>query len=322
MTGPSANRLTRMLAMVPYFLHRNGISQEEAARDLGITRRQLVADLNALWVCGLPNGYGGDLIDLDFEGETVSVWFTAGIDRPLRLTRAEAAPLLIALQSLIALPGTVDADAARRVVAKLEGAIGGAPPVVSASDHRRPERPAIAAVRGAVRDRRALRLTYYSASRDAISERVVDPVAVRVFDEAGYLLAWCRASEGTRLFRFDRIEDAQALAEPSAPPREALAEAESEISALFGAQTGPDGRPVVELEVDREYEWLLDYDLRHAEIVDAGIDGGPIRVRLVFGSTEWLTRLVLGAGGRVRPVGDAELASRVAERAAAALAQY
>lgn len=49
-----SNRLTRLLNMVPYFQANPGISAAEAAADLGVTTKQLMADLNQLWMCGPP----------------------------------------------------------------------------------------------------------------------------------------------------------------------------------------------------------------------------------------------------------------------------
>ena len=108
MSSRLSTRLSRLLNMVPYFLANPGISAAEAAEDLGVTTKQLMNDLNQLWMCGLP-GYGpGDLIDLSFSEESVEVTFSAGIDRPLRLTSTEATALLVALRSIVDLPGMVD----------------------------------------------------------------------------------------------------------------------------------------------------------------------------------------------------------------------
>ena len=104
-----SDRLPRLLALVPYLLARPGIRVVEAAADFGVTEKQLRKDLELLWMCGLP-GYGpGDLIDLSFEGDTITVAFDAGMSRPLRLTGAEATALLVALQALGETPG-VDGD--------------------------------------------------------------------------------------------------------------------------------------------------------------------------------------------------------------------
>jgi proteasome accessory factor C len=94
----SADRLGRLLNLVPYLLARPGIAVADAADGLGITERQLREDLELLWVCGLP-GYGpGDLIDMALDGDRVTITYDAGIDRPLRLTQDEALALVVALR--------------------------------------------------------------------------------------------------------------------------------------------------------------------------------------------------------------------------------
>jgi proteasome accessory factor C len=215
-------RLARLLNMVPFFMANPGLSAEEAARELGVTTATLMADLNQLWMCGLP-GYGpGDLIDLSFSEESIDVTFSAGIDRPLRLTSTEATALLVALRSLTSMPGMVDPSAAQRAIAKIETAAGSAAANVPlSSDHDTAdaeEGPVSSTVRSALRARHALELTYYSASRDVLTERIVDPIRTVVVDDNSYLQAWCRGAEGVRLFRFDRIDSATELDEPSSPP--------------------------------------------------------------------------------------------------------
>src|SRR5207342_1197885 len=74
--SPVSTRLVRLLNMVPYFQVNQRITFAEASADLGVSRRQLEADLNQLWMCGLP-GYGpGDLIDIEFSGDTIEVVFS------------------------------------------------------------------------------------------------------------------------------------------------------------------------------------------------------------------------------------------------------
>ncbi len=86
---PVSTRLVRLLNMVPYLKANPSITYDEAAADLGVTRKQLEQDLDQLWMCGLP-GYGpGDLIDFEFSGDSIKVTFSAGMDEPLRLTSPE-----------------------------------------------------------------------------------------------------------------------------------------------------------------------------------------------------------------------------------------
>lgn len=124
MSSSVSARLVRLLNMVPYLKANPRITYDEAAADLGVTRKQLEQDLDQLWMCGLP-GYGpGDLIDFEFSGDTIDVTFSAGIDEPLRLTSPEATGLVMALRALADVPGVVDPEAARSAIAKIESAAG------------------------------------------------------------------------------------------------------------------------------------------------------------------------------------------------------
>jgi proteasome accessory factor C len=100
-------------------------------------------------MCGLP-GYGpGDLVDLSFAGDTVTVTEDAGMRRPLRLTTAEATALLVALRTLGEQPGVVDTGSVRRATAKIERAVGDAGLSGVAVDLSREEETTSAAVRHA-----------------------------------------------------------------------------------------------------------------------------------------------------------------------------
>lgn len=306
-------RLSRLLNMVPYLLAHPGISAAEAAAELGVTTKQLMSDLNQLWMCGLP-GYGpGDLIDLSFSEESIEVTFSAGIDRPLRLTSTEATALLVALRSIVEMPGMVDPTAAHAAIAKIESAIASGEGDVEPVDVPA-EAPVVATVRAALTDGRALRLVYYSASRDEVSERVVDPIRVILVDNNSYLQAWCRQAEGVRLFRFDRIEDATELDEPARPPSHAAADA----AALDLFQDDPDV-PLARLRLRADYAWVLDQYPMHR--IESRPDGS-IEAGMRFASPDWMARLLLGFGTGVRVLGPPELVAAVRGRADAALAAY
>jgi proteasome accessory factor C len=315
--GGVTDRLPRLLNLVPYLLARPGIPITEAAADFGISERQLRRDLELLWMCGLP-GYGpGDLVDLSFAGDTVTVTEDAGMRRPLRLTTAEATALLVALRTLGEAPGIVDTAAVRRATAKIERAVGDAGLTTVAVDLTREEEATTAAVRTALEQRRALRIRYYTAGRDAVSQRVIDPMRLLLVEGRGYLEAWCRRAEGVRLFRLDRVEDVERLDEPAAPPPDAEP---TDVSAgLF--RPSAEHRTAV-LEVAPEARWIAEY-YPVDEVVE--LDGaanapGTARVLLRYADPGWLVRLVLGLGGGARVLEPPEVAAAVAERARAALA--
>lgn len=311
----SNERLPRLLALVPYLLNRPAITVKEAAADFGITPKQLRKDLELLWMCGLP-GYGpGDLIDLSFEGETITVSFDAGMNRPLRLTAAEAASLLVALRALADTPGVVDTDAVQRALAKIEAAVGKAQPagmVVGLGAFEREETAEIrAAVQDAVKRERAVRIRYYSQSHDAISDRVVDPMRLLLLEGRGYLEAWCRAALGVRLFRLDRIDQVDVLDEPSAPPPHAQQTDTSE--GLFQPR---EDQKIAVLLLEPDAHWVAEYyPVDHA----AELSDGRTRVLMRYDDPSWMVRLLLGLGGDVHVEQPSELADEVRRQAEEAL---
>ncbi len=317
--GAGPSHLTRLLVMVPYLQAHPGVSAATAAHDLGVTTKQVMQDLNQLWMCGLPGYSPGDLIDLSFTEESIEVTFSAGIDRPLRLTAAEAAPLLIALRALIDTAGVVDTVAARTAIAKIETAMGpsSGTGVTAEKDAGPVESDAVVAVRAAIRDKRALRLRYYSASRDQVTDRIVDPIRLQAVDGNGYLEAWCRDSDGVRLFRFDRIDEAVVLDEAATPPTDI-----EQTSSLGLFESDPE-LPSVLIEIDPDVVWVLEYYLIEPEDPGASPDSTrPLRATMTYGSAEWLTRFITSFGGKIRVLDNLVIATAVRQRAGGALAMY
>ncbi|WP_026917937.1 helix-turn-helix transcriptional regulator [Gordonia shandongensis] len=315
-TAPS--RLSRLLAMVPYFQARPGIKLATAADDLGVSVPQLTADLEQLFVCGLP-GYGPeDLIDIQFWDGYVSVLFTAGMDRPLRLTGTEANIVLMALNMVSDTPGAADPAAVRSAIAKIEAAVGAAGRAVATDVADVGERPVDQSLRTAMETRRAVRIRYYTPSRDSVSERTVDPIRITAVDGNSYLEAWCRSSEGVRLFRFDRVESADVLDEESAPPTTVgPLEPPTDVRALTGEL------PVARIQIDPESIWLLEYYAADPESELDEAPDVPIAATLRYGSPEWLTRFLLGFGGRVRLLSAPDdIAADLGRTAQSARARY
>jgi proteasome accessory factor C len=316
---PVSTRLVRLLNMVPYLKANPSITYDEAAADLGVSRKQLQQDLDQLWMCGLP-GYGpGDLIDFEFSGDTIKVTFSAGMDEPLRLTSPEATGLLVALRALIDIPGVVDPQAALSAIAKIESAAGTVSNdhthAVGAVHERAPiESDTAAAVRAAVRDGRALRIEYYSASRDTLSSRIVDPIRVVLVGDHSYLNAWSPDADGVRLFRFDRIVEATVLDQAAVPPEPAV-QAPPDTS-LFDADPA---LPAATLLLAPTASWMFEYyPMRILEELPDGYH----KAVMTYASEEWMTRVLLGFGADVRVLAPESLVTRVREGAAAALTAY
>jgi predicted DNA-binding transcriptional regulator YafY len=314
----ATERLSRLLALVPYLVSHQGIPLAEAAADFGITEKALIKDLELLFVCGTPGHMPDDLIDAEWDDGNVYLRNADTLARPLRLGVDEALALIVGLRTLAEVPGLHDREALARTMAKLEAAAGEAA-LASGQVTVEVEGQAdvLAAVRSALARGARLHLTYFVPTRDETTERDVDPMRVVLMDGRWYVEGWCRRAEAVRLFRLDRVEHVIVLDEPAAPPPEAEP---TDLSAgLF--QPAPEHRRAV-LVLAPDAHWVAEY--YPVDEIDQDVDApdGAIRVVMRYADPVWLVRLVLGLGGAARVVDPPELAAAVLQRARQALAVH
>jgi predicted DNA-binding transcriptional regulator YafY len=316
----SAERLRRLLALVPYVAARRVVGLAETAATFGMTERELIDDLNLAWCVELraPEPYCP--IDLSYEDGEVSISQAESIARPLRLAADEASALLVALRMLAeAASGTQpsDGDAVARLIAKIEdaaGAAGAASSQVTIKIDHPNARGMTATLNAALAARKRVHLRYYVPKRDDATERDVDPMRLHVVEGRTYLEGWCRRAEGVRLFRLDRVLSVDVLDVPAEVPE--TAEQVDVDAGLFRASPGD---VLVELEFGPAARYVAeDYPCESmTELAD-----GRLRIALRTPDTAWVRRLALRLGEDVRVVSPPALADEVAAAAAATLALY
>lgn len=304
----------RMLSLVTYLRERPGAEVAEVARAFAITERQLIADLNVLPMCG-TSFRGGDLLDIDTDGERIW-WHNADdVAQPLRLAADEATALLVAARAVAGLPGLRERDreALTRAVAKIEDAAGD-----SAEGSARigvtfeAEGQVFADIDRAIGEGRRLWLRYWSHGRGGMTEREVDPIRL-VTEGHTYLEGWCRASEDRRMFRLDRVAEIRVLDEPAEPPRIEP----RDLSAGLVNPAADD--PEVVVEVGPGGRWVAEYYPHDAaeELPDGGL-----RITLRTADPASLRALALRLGRDGRIVSPPRLAEQARAAAQAALAGY
>ena len=317
MTARPVEQLPRLLALVPYLLARPGVKVSEAAAVFGVTEDRLRKDLDLLWVCGLPGHGPGDLIDVEFEGDTITLFEPAGVTRPLRLTVDEALALVVALRALAETPGLVERDALDRALAKVERVAGeaalpaGRVEVAVEGDER-----VLPVVEQALATGRRLHLRYHVPGRDETTERDVDPMRVAWAEGRPYLEAWCRRAEGVRLFRLDRVAAVEVLSAPAEPPPGVSSR---DLSQGVFQPSGDD--QLVVLALLPGAHWVADHHPCES-VVELPGQPGVLAARLRTPDTGWVRRLVLRLGASAQVLGPPELAEQVRADALAALRAY
>lgn len=315
----SADRLGRLLAMVPWIVAQDGPTVVEVCQRFELSERELLADLNLLFMCGVYPFTPDSLIEVDIDDGRVWVRCADWFRRPLRLTPPEGLALVAAARAVLsmgvgesgatvsgAMNGTEDRTgvsrdevyhrptALARAAAKLESVLGtsGGEAVDVELGHAAPE--VMGALQEAVKQARKVRLEYYSFGRDETSERVVQPWWVFSSEGNWYLLAWCQSVQGKRLFRVDRVRGAQLLDDHfPAPPN---------VGAVPTYDPAPDD-PVVVLDLAPGAHWVAE---RYPCEEVSDMSEGYLRVRLRVSSRAWLERLLLRAGPQVSVVSGAD----------------
>jgi proteasome accessory factor C len=311
----SAERLRRLLALVPYVSARRVVGLAETAQTFGMTERELIDDLNLAWCVELraPEPYCP--IDLSYEDGEISVSQAESIARPLRLAADEASALLVALRMLAEAGG--DGDAVARLIAKIEDAAGaaGAPSAQVEVLVEHPNARGLAAtLDAALAAGKRVHLRHYNPGRDEETERDVDPMRVLVMEGRTYLEGWCRRAEGVRLFRLDRVLSVDVLDVPAEVPDKA--EPKDVDAGLFTASPSD---VEVELELGPGGRWLADY-YRCDSVAE--MPDGWLRIKLRTPDTAGVRRRLLQLGEDARVIAPAGLADEVRSVAAAALALY
>jgi proteasome accessory factor C len=290
-------RLARLLAIVPWIAAHDGPSLEEVSRRFSVTEKDLLADLNLLFMCGVYPFTPDVLIDVHIADGRVWISMADYFRRPLRLNAQEGLALVSAGRAFLAFP---DAGAGGPLASALEkldavlGLAGGDGLEVELADV---DAEVLTSLREASERHQKMRLEYYSYGRDRRTSRIVHPW--RVFNQAGewYLEAWCENVEAERTFRLDRIEALQPTGDHfPAPPAGRARPVRPGPTTVFHPQADD---PVWVLDLDPPAHWIAEQYPNEA--VEDRPDG-VLRVRLRAARAAWLERLLLRAGRHARVV--------------------
>lgn len=326
----SLGRLERILLLVPYCVQHPGVSISELAERLGAPEKEILEDLNLLFVCGLPDYTPADLIEVFIEEDQVYIRMADYFERPLRLTRTEAIPLYLKAQAIVNLLETAtDGRSAVSELAPLRSSLeklgktllpqeGGVAELTKRIKVQLESGEAqwLGLLREAVTGRRRVDLEYYTYSRDALTRRMVDPHLVFASLGHWYVSGYCHLAQDRRLFRLDRIKSIELTEEHFPEPEDGDAELPPPLIYVPGPN---DVR--VKLRVARDIEWLADPAYLAVE-TSKELRGG--RRELVFRTSafEWLEKLLIRFGSDVEVVEPVELAERMREAAKRILALY
>jgi predicted DNA-binding transcriptional regulator YafY len=197
------SRTSRLFELINLLrARRTPVTALHLARELGISRRSVYRDIEALRSLGAPLdgqagigyclGEGFFLPEFAFSSDELDALILG-----LGWVRQRADPAL--------------AQGSERALAKILSArnngpaTSGEPPAVTAASvSERVDPPQVALLRDAIRRQRKVAIGYEDA-QGSLSDRTIWPIAIVYFDDVRVLAAWCEHRSAFRHFRVDRV---------------------------------------------------------------------------------------------------------------------
>jgi proteasome accessory factor C len=291
----TAGRLSRILALIPFVLAKDGAKVSEIMERFGYTEEDLTRDLNTVFFCGLPGYTPGDLMEAYIDGDEVIIDAADYFARAPRLTPMEALGLIAAGMAIIG-SGQASPDL-RKAVDKLTRALmpdaGQAIDVDVSGDSEN-----LAVLKTAAAEQLVTRITYRSLGKETETVREIEPWALVSTLGNWYVQGFCRLVDAERVFRVDRIRAIEVLDERFERPTSLT---EPEI-----AYTPSDEDVVARIRLTPAARWVLDY--YPVDVVKETKTGTEIR----FSSpdAEIPARLLLRLGDEGRLVEGDEVRAR------------
>ncbi|WP_251152899.1 WYL domain-containing protein [Cellulosimicrobium sp. Marseille-Q4280] len=319
-------RADRLVSLVLLLRQRGRLSAATLARELEVSTRTVLRDIEALAAAGVPvyserGRHGGFALLAGFRTELTGLShdealavLTAGSVRggqPLGLGSAHAAAVRKVLDALPEGHRATASDAARRILVDPETDLLSRR---QATDEV--PRPVMVAVRGAVLAGRRLRIRYAPVGRTA-AWRTVDPIGLVTVRGTGYLLA--TTSGADRTYRLSRIEAAEELAEPADRPAQVdLDRLWQERSTQF--RTGGDQVTVLVRVHTGRREELVDTAL--AVLAEELDEDGSTRLEVTFQDTRHAEWALWQLGTDAEALSPASLRASLRDRAVAIATRY
>ncbi len=307
--------MARWAALIQWLQQERPFTSRSAARELGVTDRTVRADLDGLREQGAP-------VEWDARRGTYRLTDAAAPLPALHVSRADFAAFLVAQHALQALGESATAatlgDVADRLAALLPARVYVEPQSlvrhlrVLGSGPRTDARPAFhAPLLEAAEARQVVLLRYYSASRDATTERRVEPYALAHQAGRWYLAAYCLHAGDWRDFRLDRIETLS----PTPDFFDARPfSADAYFGAAFGMHRGDAPQPVHLHFSAYQARWIREETWHPTQQIVENADG-TLELRMEVEGLPALARWVLSYGPEVEVVAPAALREAVASAA-------
>lgn len=294
---PTLAQTERLLNLVPYIATHQNVPISDLAKEFGVSKKEILDDLNSLWMCGLPGYTPLELIDLSFDDGFVSIRNAEILEIPRSLTTSEVVALILGLDLLVQSDGAPkkEIQSLQKKLRKISGDIVRALPLVD-SAYR-------ATIQQAISERKGLAVSYFSPISDEISHRDVTPLEIHLDGSFEYLVAM--TEKGLRHFRLDRVS--------------AISVLNGAIGLPVSSQFNKDSELKVTVKILQDYRRMM--EMLSIDITNESDAAASIHEVSGF-SSEWFVRTVFQGAGGLELLGPENFRAEIASRATQLLELY
>jgi len=306
----ASGQLRRLLALIPEIADGREHTVAELSERVGVDAETIAKDLHALSErFGDPPGWI-EKVQVYIERDRVAVEAASHFQRPMRLTPAEVRALELGLSLLRAESAPSDRaaiDATRERLRALASQPVGDLEDRAASVGMTRDLSYVPALRDALRSRRRVAIWYRKGASAKAERREICPLSIVVEQGLWYLIANCERSQDVRIFRVDRIETIELLAEDFERP------AGVDVDKLLADRRAFVGSPPATLRVRysrRIARWIAERER------GTGLPDGSYEVEYPLADQDWGVRHVLRYGPEAEVISPPEVRAAIVERLA------
>jgi len=203
MVDSAITRTARAMDIIPFVLENPGIKISELAAKFYVSEKQVIKDLELIFMCGLPGYTPYELIDLTFDDGAVTIIDPQLFDKPRKFSETEAVIITLGLQVLKSSVSSVQQIATiDSLIVKLANKFK----VVSNTKVETPIKPVhYDKISKAINDKESISIDYISSSSDKVSKRNIKPNRITLRNGFYYLFAEDQKLLADRVYRVDQI---------------------------------------------------------------------------------------------------------------------
>lgn len=306
----AGGQIDRLLRVLPRATREGGAPLAELAEAAGVDVPTVLADLQEVTARAFyhPSGAADD-VQVMIEPDRVRVWTSAEFRRPVKLSMKETLALHLGLRMLSGnggRHGDTDADPPRTLADRLRERVS-APGADALNEHYAAsgiegDSAVRATLIDAARQRRVCQISYLKRGAAAPEKREIEPYAILIAQSHAYVVSRCTRAEGIRLFRCDRVIEANLLDRTFTVP--------SEFDPL---EYTTDGRV---FRADEAPEVAVRYSPRIAAWIRENgpaedLEDGSVLVRYPLADADWVVAHVLRHGADAEAVEPEEVREMV-----------